>query len=129
MTKALLVPCSELEAVQLIDIGRPAQHLERLQELVGGSIEFASYDLDADCVLDGDGLAKRRALNVRATRYIFSGSDAAKQGRITEADRGFYYLVGNAVFTGLPDARGDITDVPARLVAEFGLTLNQGRTL
>jgi Domain of unknown function (DUF3846) len=123
--RAILVPA---------DPSRPCTVLQvtfaQARELVGGPVERAVYDRDAEVLLDEDGHTHRRPLNPRATRYVREDSLAARQ-------HGFpigYVLVGDVLVVGSPtpwnlgatsSPDAGWHDAPARMVAYFHATTGE----
>jgi len=123
MTKALYVPADETKPARLVEIGGTAQQLGRLQSLVGGSVQCASFDTDADIWVNEEGRGNGLEGNLRATDYALTESEAAKEGR-TRGREEWYSLYGDVVITGAPDEDNYATDVPQRFIDRFGLSID-----
>ncbi len=126
MTKALLIPAYNTKPATIVDLGGPPDHLEKLQELVGGYIERFQHDADADMWMNEEGRVDGLPLNRRATSYILAGSERAKSGE-TKDNEEWFSVYGNVVLPGLADGDRDITDVPDRLIQHFGPAPEQSR--
>jgi hypothetical protein len=91
---------------------------DALVRLVGHPAESAIYDRDAVLWLNGDGPGVLPP-NRRATAYAFGLSAAAARNGTDPANPP-YWLHGTVAVTG-PAADDEITGVPARLYALFGI--------
>jgi hypothetical protein len=113
-----LQPCRE-ETLPDDDRGRR----EVLQRLVGGQIGRGVYDRDAVVLVNDDGFAKGLPINMRASRYAFEQSEAAKRrgGTLQAALAGGTPLVGDAVVVGESRAGNSTGKVPDRLYGFFGV--------
>jgi len=107
--QAMFIPAAFNQQVVLVEV----DGYDQLEALLGGMPERAVYDLDAEVYVNGIGVTLRLAHNIGASDYVSRCSDAAAQhgGWID------VHLHGNVIMTG-----PDLTDVPERLIEEFGVT-------
>ena len=105
----MFIPADFNQSVALVNL----DSYDQLGALLGGTPERAAYDLDAEVYVNGTGVTLGLAHNIGASEYVSQCSAAAGQhgGRID------VHLHGNVIMTG-PDR----TDVPERLIEEFGVT-------
>ncbi len=110
--KAMFIPADFNQKVALVEV----HSYDQLEELLGGIAERAAYDRDAEVYVNGVGVTLGLAHNIGASDYVSRCSDAARQhgGWID------VHLHGNVIMTG-----PDLTDVPERLIEEFGVTERQ----
>lgn len=100
MVKGLFVPIGDIAPIE----PREFNGLDDYQSAVGGWIEpVDSPSLGVTIYVNEEGLIRQLPLNARATFLWWFHVPAARQKAI---------LVGDAVIVGLPDSRGDSTDVP-----------------
>lgn len=110
--QAMFIPADFNQSVTLVNL----DSYDQLGALLGGIPERAAYDLDAEVYVNGSGVTLRMAHNIGASDYVSRCSDAAGQhGGWVDV-----HLHGNVIMTG-----PDLTDVPERLIEEFGVTERQ----
>ena len=110
--QAMFIPADFNQSVALVNL----DSYDQLEALLGGIPERAVYDLDAEVYVNGSGVTLGLAHNIGASDYVSRCSDAAAQhGGWVDV-----HLHGNVIMTG-PDG----TDVPERLIEEFGVTERQ----
>lgn len=107
MVKGLLVPLDETASIET----REFAGLDDYQAAVGGWIEPVDVpSLGVTIYVNEEGLIRQLPLNTRATFLWWFHVPAARQKAM---------LVGDAVLVGMPDHKGDSTDVPNAVI---GLT-------
>lgn len=100
MVKGLFVPLDDTALIE----PREFSELDHYQSAVGGWIESVDIPLlGVTIYVNEEGLARQLPLNPRATFLWWFHVPAARQRAM---------LVGDAVIVGMPDRRGDSTDVP-----------------
>ena len=110
--QAMFIPADFNQSVALVQV----DSYDQLEALLGGTPERAVYDRDAEVYVNGSGVTLRLTHNIGASDYVSRCSDAAAQhGGWVDV-----HLHGNVIMTG-PDQ----TDVPERLIEEFGVTERQ----
>ena len=107
---ALYLPADLDQPVRPVQIRNHAD----ISGLLNGWAEQTRYDRDSVIFVHETGRLDGMAMNERATAYIKTLSDSAKQGRMVDAPQD-YGLYGPAVVVGVTEA-GDLTDVPQRVV-------------
>lgn len=118
MTRALLVPVQPDHPVEIIELASDmSARITQMQELIGGWVERAVYDLDATLFVDEEGVLKGQAPNIRVNTYVWGHSHAAKLNGRSLTNPG-PPLCGTAILTGR-DEDDEICDVPDRLVTLF----------
>src|SRR5689334_9936408 len=93
-----------------------------MTEIGNGIPSLATYSRDSRVVVDDQGFAKGLPVNPRATRWMRTESDAAKQGRMRNAPPD-YVLVGDVALVGSDGP--ELTDVPQHLVDHFGAVVGK----
>jgi len=110
--QAMFIPADFNQSVALVEL----DSYDQLQALLGGIPERAVYDRDAEVYVNDSGVTLGLAHNIGASEYVSQCSDAAEQhGGLIDV-----HLHGNVVMTG-----PNLTDVPERLIEEFGITERQ----
>ena len=107
---ALYLPADLDQPVRPVQIRNHAD----ISGLLNDWAEQTRYDRDSVIFVHETGRLDGMAMNERATAYIKTLSDSAKQGRMVDAPQD-YGLYGPAVVVGVTEA-GDLTDVPQRVV-------------
>jgi len=112
MVKALRIPANDSEPITGLEVFK----LEDYQAVVGGWIEPVDIpELGVTIYVHEEGLVLDLPFNSRATLLWWYFVPESRQKAV---------LVGPALVVGLPDARGDSTDVPmhvAQMLAEGGI--------
>lgn len=104
MVRGLVVPAAEDAAIELRDFAQ----LDDYQAAVGGYIEPVDIpSLGITVYVNEEGLLRQLPFNSRATFLWWYEVHEARQSAM---------LVGDAVIVGIPDRRGESTDVPQSLV-------------
>lgn len=118
MLNAVFVPADDRQRVTPFTRHVPGD----LSALVGDMMEAVDVpDLGITVYVDESGLVKRLPFNSRATFLWWHHLPSARAS----------ILVGDAVIVGMPDSRGDDTDVPAhamRLLAAGGRFVTEVRS-
>jgi hypothetical protein len=119
--KGLVIPADVTQPVRVIDLHSGDGSLTNLQRDVGGYVDVQAHDV-GDIWVNDEGRLIDLPVNPRVNYWLLNESDWAKQGIVSERQ----VLYGDVVFTGRPDARGDITAVSDDIVAYFeGLHIDQ----
>lgn len=104
MVRGLVVPAAEDAAIVLRDFAQ----LEDYQAVVGGYIEPVDIpSLGITIYVNEEGLLRQLPFNSRITFLWWYEVHEARQTAM---------LVGDAVIVGIPDRRGESTDVPQPMV-------------
>lgn len=104
MVRALRIPADADEPITEI----PVDSLEDYQAVVGGYIEPVDIpSLGITTYINEEGLLRQLPFNSRATFLWWYEVHEARQSAM---------LFGNALIVGIPDRRGESTDVPQPLV-------------
>lgn len=119
--KGLVIPADVTQPVRVIDLNAGDGSLANLQREVGGYVDVQAHDV-GDIWVNDEGRLIDLPVNPRINHWLLNESDWAKQGVVSERQ----VLYGDVVFTGRPDAQGDITAVSDDIVAYFeGLQVGQ----
>lgn len=113
--RALLVPANPYKRISVVPISD--NPYESAGQYLGGFPERAAYDFDSSMYVNSQGLYSGLPLNERATHYVRTQSDAARQRRSQGAS-----LYGDVLIVGEEDLGGGelrTVDVPDRLVELF----------
>lgn len=104
MVRGRVVPAAEGAAIELRDFAQ----LEDYQAVVGGYLEPVDVpSLGITIYVNEEGLLRQLPFNSRATFLWWYEVHEARQSAM---------LVGDAVIVGMPNRRGESTDVPQSLV-------------
>lgn len=119
--KGLVIPADVTKPVYVIDLNAGDGSLANLQHEVGGYVDVQAHDV-GDIWINDEGRLIDAPVNPRINHWLLNESDWAKRGIVGERQ----ILYGDVVFTGCPDAEGDITAVSDEIVDYFeGLHIGQ----